>query len=66
MDRFPSLLVSANNGAAVLEWVEPEQRQVIDLLDTLDRGGNTVVSVTRREPSLEEVFLSLTNGKQHT
>jgi ABC-2 type transport system ATP-binding protein len=59
--RFPSLVQRDN----VLEWVEPEQHQIVTLYQMLDRaGGITVVSIAHREPTLEEVFLTLTrNGR---
>jgi ABC-2 type transport system ATP-binding protein len=57
--RFPSLVKRDN----VLEWVEPEQHQIVSLYQMLDRaGGITVVSIAQREPTLEEVFLSLTRN----
>lgn len=55
--RFPSIVKRGN----ILEWVEPEQHQIVDLYQMLDQsGGITVLSITHREPKLEEVFLSLT------
>ncbi len=43
-----------------LEWIEPEQHQVVRLYQMLDDADCTVLSVNRREPQLEEIFLSLT------
>ena len=55
--RFPSII----KRDAILEWVEPEQHQIVSLYQILDQvGGITVLSITHREPKLEEVFLSLT------
>lgn len=55
--RFPSIIKQG----AILEWVEPEQHQIVSLYQMLDQfGGITVLSITHREPKLEEVFLSLT------
>ncbi|MCA9944570.1 MAG: ABC transporter ATP-binding protein, partial [Anaerolineales bacterium] len=55
--RFPSII----KRDAILEWVEPEQHQIVSLYQLLDQvGGITVLSITHREPKLEEVFLSLT------
>lgn len=55
--RFPSII----KRDAILEWVEPEQHQIVSLYQMLDQvGGITVLSITHREPKLEEVFLSLT------
>ena len=55
--RFPSIIKQGTT----LEWVEPEQHQIVSLYEMLDQvGGITVLSITHREPKLEEVFLSLT------
>ncbi len=55
--QFPSIAKRGN----ILEWVEPEQHQIVSLYQMLDQvGGVTVVSIAQREPKLEEVFLSLT------
>ena len=55
--RFPTVQLMA---ADRLEWVEPTQAEIVVLYHYLDRLGYTVVSVTRKEPDLEAVFLSLT------
>ena len=55
--RFPPVQFVA---ADRLEWAEPTQAEIVVLYHYLDRLGYTVVSVTRREPDLESVFLSLT------
>ena len=55
--RFPPVQFVA---AEKLEWAEPTQAEIVVLYRYLDRLGYTVVSVTRREPDLESVFLSLT------
>lgn len=54
--RFPSLV----NHGPMLEWVEPEQADVVALHQMLHQRAATVLSINRREPTLEEVFLSLT------
>lgn len=56
--RFPD--VNVVNGT--LEWVEPAQKEVLSLYAFLDEVGCTVVSVMRREPTLTEVFLSVTGN----
>jgi ABC-2 type transport system ATP-binding protein len=53
--QFPGL--SVQNG--MFEWTAPSQPQILSLYRLLDEAGYTVTSVTRREPTLEEVFLSL-------
>jgi ABC-2 type transport system ATP-binding protein len=53
---FPSLV----NHGQMLEWVEPEQAQIVALHQMLHQQAATVLSINRREPALEEVFLSLT------
>lgn len=62
-NQFPSIAIDPQKQGTKLTWVEPEQRQVIDLLDIADKKGYQVLSVVRREPTLEEVFLSLTTRK---
>jgi ABC-2 type transport system ATP-binding protein len=55
--QFPAIVKWGNS----LEWVEPEQHQVVTLYQMLDQaGGIAVLSIAHREPKLEEVFLSLT------
>lgn len=62
-NQFPSIVIDHQKQGTKLTWVEPEQRQVINLLDMADKTGYQVTSVVRREPTLEEVFLSLTARK---
>lgn len=57
--QFPSVNIQLGDIARVV-WAEPSQAQVIQLFEFLDQAGQTVLSVNRREASLEEVFLSLT------
>jgi len=57
---FPGLVVQDGR----LEWTEPTQKQILALYELLDREGVVVTSVTRREPTLEEVFLSLVDTKR--
>jgi ABC-type multidrug transport system ATPase subunit len=59
-DCFPSVLPKLENGHTLLIWREPEQHQVVQLFDLMDQERQTVLSIKRREASLEEVFLSLT------
>lgn len=55
--QFPAIVQWGNS----LEWMEPEQHQVVTLYQMLDQaGGIAVLSIAHREPKLEEVFLSLT------
>ena len=56
---FPAVTPAQSNGTTLLAWPEPEQQQVAQLFTFLDREGCTVLSVQRREASLEDVFLSL-------
>lgn len=58
--QFPGL--SVRNG--VFEWTAPSQPQILSLYSLLDQAGYSVTSVTRREPTLEEVFLSLTGDQR--
>jgi ABC-2 type transport system ATP-binding protein len=48
----------------VLEWIEPTQKEILALYVFLDEAGCTVTSVVRREPTLEEVFLTLTGSRK--
>lgn len=54
--EFPTIAVSAG----ALEWAEPTQKEILTLYGFLDEVGCTVISVMKREPTLEEVFLTLT------
>jgi ABC-2 type transport system ATP-binding protein len=56
---FPDISIRQDQNT-VLSWLNPQQKQVIDLYTLLDQAGCQVLSVARREPDLEEVFLSLT------
>jgi ABC-2 type transport system ATP-binding protein len=60
MTRFPGL--SVQNG--LFEWTAPSQQEILALYTLLDKAGSIVTSVTRREPTLEEVFLSLTGTRR--
>ncbi|MCA9964229.1 MAG: ABC transporter ATP-binding protein [Anaerolineales bacterium] len=55
--HFPALQFAADNR---LEWVAPQQQEVVALYRFLDELGCSVTSVARQEPDLETVFLSLT------
>lgn len=57
--RFPAITPAQQNGTAVLTWPQAAQRDVAQLFTLLDGAGCTVLSVQRREATLEEVFLSL-------
>lgn len=61
LSQFPGL--SVQNG--LFEWTAPSQQQILALYSSLDEAGCTVISVTRREPTLEEVFLSLTGNERN-
>lgn len=57
--QFPAIVRRGN----ILEWVEPQQHQIVMLYQMLDQvGGITVLSIAYREPTLEEVFVSLTRS----
>lgn len=60
MARFPGL--SVQNG--LFEWTAPSQPDIVALYTLLDEAGSIVISITRREPTLEEVFLSLTGTRR--
>lgn len=60
--QFPGANVQVGEATHVL-WPEPSQSQVIQLFEFLDKAGKTVLSVNRREASLEEVFLTLTDRR---
>lgn len=57
--RFPTITAAQQNGTAVLTWPQAAQRDVAQLFSLLDGAGCTILSVQRREATLEEVFLSL-------
>lgn len=58
-------VVPSENGGSHITWLEPEQSQVIQLLNFLDQHGQAIASVVKRESSLEEIFLSLVNESNH-
>ncbi len=64
--QFPLLTFVSQNGTTRLSWAEPTQRQVAQLYQYLDEQGQTIVSVQRREASLEEIFLALVNEEMAT
>jgi ABC-2 type transport system ATP-binding protein len=58
---FLGLLSMRDGDNTILTWVDGvSQRQLIDLLAHLDAEGLPILSVGRREPTLEEVFIRLT------
>ena len=54
--KFPTIAIPVG----ALEWAEPTQKEILTLYGFLDEVGCTVTSVMKREPTLEEVFLTLT------
>jgi ABC-2 type transport system ATP-binding protein len=58
--KFPTIAVTAGE----LEWAEPSQKEILTLYGFLDESGCTVTSVMKREPTLEEVFLTLTTNSK--
>ena len=60
MGQFPGLNVQ--NG--LFEWTAPSQPQILSLYSLLDEAGYVLTGFPRREPTLEEVFLSLTGDQR--
>lgn len=59
-DLYPDLTTSVEAEETLLLWPTPEQSDVIHLLEFLNRQGVTILNVKRRQATLEEVFLALT------
>ncbi|MEW5985023.1 MAG: ABC transporter ATP-binding protein [Chloroflexota bacterium] len=60
---FPDVTIMLNGETTTLAWSSPEQAAVIRLLQLLDQHRVTILNVGRRQATLEEVFLSLTEGE---
>jgi ABC-2 type transport system ATP-binding protein len=59
-DEFISLQAATDeNGGTLITWLEPDQDQVLRLLNFLDNQQQVIRQVVRRESNLEEVFLTL-------
>lgn len=64
VETIPELRLSDDDEQTVLTWPAPAQADLLALLQTLDQQGVQIVDVVRRQPTLEEVFLHLTGGRQ--
>lgn len=62
-DVFPSIVALPEQMNTVLQLVEPTQEQTLHLLNMLNGLNYKILSVNQREPSLEEIFLSLTTTR---
>jgi ABC-2 type transport system ATP-binding protein len=60
---FPAVSATMNGSSTRLEWPSPQQPEVIRLLQLLDQQQVTIIGVGRRQATLEEVFLTLTDGE---
>jgi ABC-2 type transport system ATP-binding protein len=59
--QFSGIVIeAANDNGTLISWADPAQTQVVELLQLLDRSGQTILGVNRRSSNLEEIFLSLT------
>jgi ABC-2 type transport system ATP-binding protein len=61
-EALPSTFPAVTMVDGALEWAEPAQKEVLSLYAFLVEAGCAVTSVIRREPTLEEVFLTLTGN----
>ncbi len=59
---FPDVISASDSGVTVLIWRGAEQPDVMRLLNYLDNPGVAVQGFGRRQATLEEVFLSLTES----
>jgi ABC-2 type transport system ATP-binding protein len=59
---FPEVSTTADAEFTRITWPSIEQEKVMQLLNFLNEQGVTILSVGRRQASLEEVFLSLTDS----
>ncbi len=62
-DAFPSIVTEREQTSTVLQLIEPTQEQTLNLLTLLNGMNYQILSVNQREPSLEEIFLSLTTTR---
>ena len=58
---FSAVQLSIEGEQLLLTWHEPTQADVLNLLGVLDREGYAIAQMVKRQPTLEEVFLTLIN-----
>lgn len=56
---FPDTTISPNDADTYLECIEQEPNYALSICQTLSDHNCTIISYQKREPDLEEVFLSL-------
>lgn len=63
--QFPLLAATPGEGETLLFWSDTaSQREMIELLNVLDVEGVPILQVGRREATLEEVFVQLTEKEK--
>lgn len=60
---FPVILIQ-NDPSTTLTWSAPTQTEILQLYKLLDQLGETVDTLQRRQPTLEEMFVTLTTLEQ--
>ncbi len=63
--HFPQMTLLSQNGTSTLTWPDAAQADVGHLFNYLDQRGQTILSIQRRETTLEELFLSLIENTSH-
>jgi len=61
---FTGIEIELTSDRTVFRWSTPAQTDVISFLERIDQAGVTILDVTRRHATLEEVFLSLTRTEK--
>jgi ABC-2 type transport system ATP-binding protein len=61
-ELIPSVRLSKSGSLTLLQWSLSNQSQILYVLELLNQHELTITNVSRRRPSLEEVFLALVEG----
>ena len=61
-ELIPSVRLSKSGSLTLLQWSLSDQSQILYVLELLNQHELTITNVSRRRPSLEEVFLALVEG----
>lgn len=60
--EFAEIAVVTDDEQTIISYSEQDQDELLQLLQILNEHGLEILSVNQRQPNLEEIFLSLTNG----
>ncbi len=59
-NEFPHVETGQTNGSTQITWRDAQQAEILGLLNWLDGQNLAIANVGRRQPTLEEVFMTLT------